>query len=200
MTTVVVVAKSEKTRRSIVKIVEMEGGSALGVASLAELLTVLEETPVSGIILDLITSTKASAQEKLETNEPIQLYPNIKVKVIEDQVNTLGKGMTLGQFVHDCQAFKPRSIRKSIRRERHIAFFLSRDNSFSAIEKVVTLNISDGGCFICSTSDWQVGERVWLRFIDNDCVMSGVVVWWQPWGNNKKMPGIGIRFDFDEIA
>lgn len=198
MTNVVVVAKNEKTRRSIVKIVESEGGSAIAVASLAELLSILEETPVSGIILDLITSTKASAQEKLETNEPVQLYPNVKVKVAEDKVNTLGKGMSLGQFVRDCQAFKPRTIRKSIRRDRHIAFFLSRDDSFREIEKAVTLNISDGGCFICSTGDWQVGDRVWLRFIDNECVMSGVVVWWQPWGNNKKMPGIGIRFDFDE--
>lgn len=199
MTMVVVVAKNEKTRKSIVKALENEGGSAIALASLAELLVTLKEVPVSGIILDLITSTKATSMEKLETNEPLQLYPNIKVKVTEDEVTILGAGMSLGKFVQDCRLFKPRTIRNGIRRDRHIAFLLSTDSKFTAVEKVVTLNISDGGCFICSTGDWQVGDRVWLRFLDNDCVMSGVVCWWQPWGNNKKMPGIGIRFDLDEI-
>jgi hypothetical protein len=199
MTMVVVVANNEKKRKAIIKALENDGGSAIELSSLAELQAVLKEVPVCGIILDLITSTKATAQEKLETNSLIQLYPNLKVKVVEDDLITLGNGMSMKKFVQDCQSFKPRTIRKSIRRDRHIAFLLSSDNKFTVAEKVVTLNISDDGCFIYSTNDWQEGDRVWLHFIDNECVMSGIVCWWQPWGNNKKMPGIGIRFDVNEI-
>ncbi|HXE94856.1 MAG TPA: PilZ domain-containing protein [Dongiaceae bacterium] len=199
MTMVVVIANNEKKRKAIIKALENEGGSSIELSSLAELQAILKEVPVCGIILDLITSTKATAQEKLETNSLIQLYPNLKVKVIEDNLITLGNGMSMRKFVQDCQAFKPRTIRKSIRRDRHIAFLLSADSKFTVAEKVVTLNISDDGCFIYSTNDWRVGDRVWLHFIDNECVMSGIVCWWQPWGNNKKMPGIGIRFDVNEI-
>ena len=164
-------------------------------ASLSELQATLNEIPMSGILLDLITSTRASSQEKETTNDLIQLYPHARFKIVGNDVLILGKEKSLEGFAHYCRQFKSRTIRKCPRKIRHIALLLSADDAFYDAEKVVTLNISDGGCFVYSTRDWCVGARVWLRFIDNDVDICGTVRSWQPWGNNKILPGIGVQFD-----
>jgi len=194
----VVVALIDDTRTAIAASLEAMGMEVRLLASMGELQAALQEIPVSGILLDLITATKASAQEKEITNDLIQLYPHARFKIIGDDILILGKEKSLERFVNDCRLFKPRTIRKSPRKIRHIAFYLSPDESFADAEKVVTLNISEGGCFVYSTREWSVGDRVWLRFIDNDVVICGTVRWWQPWGNNKMIPGIGVKLDGEE--
>lgn len=197
MPTFAVVAKSEAARKTLADALQAAGVDAIALNSMAELPALLKEVPVSGILLDLVTSAKATAQEKRETNELIQLYPHAKTKAIGDEVKILGNGSSLHQFIGECRSFTPRVIRKVERQIRHIGFLLSADSEFSDAEKTVTLNISDIGCFVYSAREWKRGDRVWLRFSENDCVVQGVVCWWQPWGNNKRIPGIGIRFEFN---
>jgi Tfp pilus assembly protein PilZ len=191
----VVVALIDETRIAIAASLEALGMEVRLLASLGELQATLQEIPVSGILLDLITSTKSSTLDKQSTHDLIQLYPNARFKIVGNDVLILGKEQSLERFVSDCRHFRPRTIRKSPRKIRHIAFFLSADDTFVDAEKVVTLNISDGGCFVYSTREWNIGDRVCLRFIDNDVVILGTVRWWQPWGNNKMIPGIGVRLD-----
>ncbi len=190
-----VIANSEEKQKATLAAIQSTGHDATLLSKLSELPEVLKTIPVSGILIDLITSTKSSSVEKETTNDLIQLYPHVKIKIVGSEVLVLGGGVTLEQFIQNCNSFKPRIIRKSERRIRHIPFLLSEESEFINPEKTVTLNIADGGCFIYSTGEWTVGARVWLRFIDNDKVMTAIVRWWQPWGNSKKMPGIGVIFD-----
>ena len=190
----IVIAQNNDTQTALVSAIEDADNVAIP-SSLSELPALLKEQAVSGIIIDMITATRSTAQEKQETNELIQLFPNLKVKLVKNELVCLGKGISIMQFVQNCRSFTPRTIRKGERKVRHIAFLLSADNEFSKPEKTVTLNIADKGCFVYSTGEWKPGDRVWLRFIDNDNVITGIVRWWQPWGNSKKMPGIGISFD-----
>ena len=199
MLALVIVAKNEDTLKKIAETVQAEDVRAITTRSLAELPEILREVPISGLLLDLVTSTKSTAQEKLDTNDLLQLYPHAKFKVVGTEVRILGESNSLQQFIRDCRSFTPRIIRRSKRFTQHIGALLSRDSTFSAAEKTVTINFSNGGCFMYSAGDWQVGERIWLRFIENDCVVQGTVRWIQPWGNNKKLPGIGIEFDFELI-
>lgn len=191
----VVISNNEETVQAIVDALKAEGVEAIAVHSLAELPPVLKEVPTNGILLDLITSTRATAQEKLQTNDILQLFPHAKVKVVKNEVRLLGESKSLKQFVQNGTLFKARVIRKCDRPVRYTGVLLSKASDFADAEKAVTLNITDGGCFVYSGNDWQVGEPVWLRFKENDSVVQGVVCWTQPWGNNKKMPGIGIKFE-----
>lgn len=191
----IVVANSEEKQKTVLAAIKSTGHDATALQNLSELPELLKTLPVSGIMIDLITSTRASISEKESTNDLIQLYPHIKIKIINGEVIVLGSGVTLEQFIQNCNTFKPRTIRKSERRIRHIAFLLSAESEFINPEKTVTLNIANDGCFVYSTGEWKVGDTVWLRFVDNDKIMKAVVRWWQPWGNNKKMPGIGIKFE-----
>jgi hypothetical protein len=72
---------------------------------------------------------------------------------------------------------------------------LSADAKFENAEKVVTTNISDRGCFVYSIRKWTTGDRVWLRFLGDDEDICGTVCSWRQWGNNKAMPGIGIKLN-----
>jgi hypothetical protein len=197
---IVVVARDEETQKIIASSLETEGAGVTALSALGDLPAVLKDIPVNGILLELITSTRSTAQEKQDTNDLIQYYHNARFKFVDNQVRILGHGMTLEQFVSDCRSAKPRTIRKSIRKIRHIALMLSADGVFTAAEKTVTIDISAEGCFVFSAGEWGVGDRVWLRLLDNDCVLTGTVCSWQPWGNNKKMPGIGVQLDFCEIG
>src|SRR6185369_17530480 len=134
-------------------------------------------------------------QEKMQTNDILQLYPNAKVKVVKNDVRILGESKSLTQFVQSGMSFKARVIRKCDRPIKYTGVLLSSVHEFADAENAVTLNITDGGCFVYSGNEWKVGDPVWLRFKENEDVVQGVVCWTHPWGNNKKMPGIGIKFD-----
>jgi hypothetical protein len=192
MPKIIVVAKNEETRKTLAEALQAEGVETIELKSLLELPAILREVPTSGILLDLITSTKSTAQEKHETNDLVQLYPHAKVKVIEGAIKIIGVNRTLKQFVRDCLSFKARVIRKCDRPIRYAGVYLSANSEFEDAEKAVTLNITDEGCFVYSANEWRVDDPVWLQFKDSGQIEQGIVRWIQPWGNNKKMPGIGI--------
>jgi Tfp pilus assembly protein PilZ len=195
---IVVIARDADTQNIIASSLKSEGANVTVLSALGDLPAVLKDIPVNGILLELITSTRSTSQEKQDTNDLIQFYCCARFKFVDNQVRILGHGMTLEQFVSDCRVAKPRTIRKNVRKVRHIALLLSADDEFTSAEKTVTIDISDEGCFVFSSEEWGIGDRVWLRLLDNDCVLTGTVRSWQPWGNNKKMPGIGIQLDFSE--
>lgn len=198
MPKIIVVAKSEETCKTIVQAVRAEGVDAIASSSLTELPGILREVPTNGILLDIITSTKASAEEKHATNDLLQLYPHVKAKVIGDEIKIIGVNKSLTQFLDDCKAFNARVIRKCDRPVRYTGVYLSANSDFEDAEKAVTLNITDGGCFVYTAKEWKVGDRVWLHFKEDDRKEHGIVRWIQPWGNSKKMPGIGINIIQDQ--
>ena len=197
---IVVVARDVGIQKFISSVLETVETGVVMLSALGELPEVLKTVPVNGILIDLITSTRSSLQEKQATNDLIQFYPSSRFKFVDNEVRMLGHGVTLEQFVSDCRLVEPRTIRKSERKIRYIALLLSANGDFDAAEKTVTINVSEEGCFVFTAGEWGVGDRVWLRLLDNDCVLTGTVCLWQSWGNNKKMPGIGVRLDFSETV
>ncbi len=110
--------------------------------------------------------------------------------------------MKFGSLVIPCLALltnaassnQDRSEEK-FRKVSYLAVYLSADESFEDAEKVVTTNISPSGCFVYSAREWEPGSRVWLIFFGDEAVVCGTVCSSLPWGNNKLLPGIGIRLD-----
>lgn len=194
--TCVVVALSDDVRNIVAAGLKSLGVEATLLASLDELPTTLEKIPACGILLEVITSIKASPQAKKAMQELAEFYPFGKFKLVGNEVLILGKG-SLNSFVHDCQQFKPRTLRKDTRNIAHLAVHLSAEGNLEDAEKVVTINVSDRGCFVYSIREWRVGDRVWLRFLGDEVDICGTVCSWQPWGNNKTMPGIGISLDIE---
>jgi hypothetical protein len=172
--TCVVVALSEDARNVVAGALQSLGVEARSLASLEELPAVLEKIPACGILLEVITSIKASPQAKKAIQELGEFYPFGKFKLAGNEVLILGKE-SLQSFVHDCQQFNPRTLRKDTRHSEYLAVHLSADAKFEDAEKVETVNVSDRGCFVYSIREWNAGDRVWLRFLGDDADICGTV-------------------------
>jgi hypothetical protein len=168
-------------------------------ATLQELPAVLKTTPVSGILLEAITSVADPRQDTVAIHEMIDLYPFATFRVVDQEILVLGEAESLEGFVNQCRQFTPRVIRREIRTTVHLAVYLSADNTFEDAERAVTINVSDIGCFVYSIRNWTIGHRVWLRLLGDDVAIPGTVCSWQPWGNNKLLPGVGIELDADKV-
>jgi hypothetical protein len=193
MKTCVVIAINKTIREFVAGLLKSMEIDAVLLASLGELRPTLEKVPVCGILLELTTVITASASDKRDTQESLDLYPTAKFRFAGDQVLILGG--TLEQFVSRCGQFAPRKIRKGARETRFLAVYLSADETFQDAEKTTTANMSDSGCFVVSTREWDIGGRVWLKFLGNEIAVCGTVCSMQPWGNNQFLPGIGIEVD-----
>jgi hypothetical protein len=147
--TCVVVALSEDVRDIVAAKLKSLGMEATLVASPEELPAVLEKIPACGILLEVITAIKASPDAKKAIQELSEFYPFGKFKRAGNEVLILGKE-SLQSFVHDCQQFNPRTLRRDTRHSAYLAVHLCADEKFEDAEKVVTVNVSDHGCFVYS--------------------------------------------------
>ena len=194
--TCVVVALSEDVRNIVAAGLKSLGVEATLLASPEELPATLAKIPACGILLELITSIKSSPQAKKALQQLAEFYPFGRFKLAGNEVLILGKE-SLESFVHDCQQFNPRTLRKDTRHSAYLAVHLCADGKFENAENVVTTNVSDRGCFVYSIREWSAGNRIWLRFLGDDADICGTVCSWRPWGNNKTTPGIGIKLDVE---
>jgi Tfp pilus assembly protein PilZ len=111
---------------------------------------------------------------------------------------TLDRDDPVGDFVDRfCRCHPARRCRGSKRRPLHFNVFLSRQRETQdEVEKTVTLDISEGGCFLITSQAWQQGENVWLRFADlcDGTPVRAEVRRHLPWGESLCIPGIGLEF------
>ena len=151
--TCVVVALKEDVQTTVAAALKSLGVETTLLASLEELPMTLEKIPACGVLLEVITLIKASPQGKKAVQEMVEFYPIGKFRLVGNDVVILGKE-SLDRFVHDCQTFNPRTLRKDTRNIAYLAVHLSGDGNFGDAEKVVTVNVSDRGCFVYSIREW----------------------------------------------
>jgi PilZ domain-containing protein len=192
--TCVVIAGSADVRSAMEAPLRSLGLDVKGLASLGELASTLKDVQVGGILLELATAIKASPEDKEAANELMRFYPFARFRVIGEEVKVLGEEKSLEAFARQCGQFKPRGLRRETRENKHLAVYLSTDHLFDDAEEAVTINVSKGGCFVYSVREWRIGSSVWLRFLGDQVAISGNVCYWHAWGNNKVIPGIGIKF------
>jgi len=193
--TCVVIASDADVRSVIEAGLKHLGLDTRGISSLGELPAIVRDVPVGGILLELVTSLKSSAEEKEEAKEVLHLYPFARFRLVGDQINILGDGNSIEDFAARCRQAMPRVIRREARECRYLAVYLSADDGFEDAEKTVTINVSKGGCFVYSNREWRIGNCVWLRFLGQESAVSGTVRFWREWGNDEGIPGVGVKYD-----
>ncbi len=195
--TCAVIASDSGIRAVIEASLNPQGLEPKGVSSLGELLSIVRDVPVAGILLELVTSIRSSPEEKEAAHELTRFYPFARCKLVGQEIRVIGEGNSLEAFAERCRQFDSRTLRRETRERKNLAVYLSPDHALDDAEKCVTIDVSKGGCFVYSSREWKVGDRVWLRFFRDEVVIPGTVCFWRAWGGNTGIPGIGVRFDVE---
>ncbi len=177
------------------------------VSTFKELYDRLSKNAYNGILVDFKTKLKAPREEQELTDEVLDQFPLLQLKLGNEPglIRTFYYGQTreygpLDKFVNEeCRAFKARTIRLSSRSKTHFNVILSKTGNFSKkdIDRTVTVNVSEGGCFFYSIHNWKTNSNVWfaLKELDDKNPIIGKVMWRVLWGEAMQIPGIGIRFE-----
>ncbi|OQY18735.1 MAG: hypothetical protein B6I36_06265 [Desulfobacteraceae bacterium 4572_35.1] len=161
----------------------------------------------SGLLVDIVSSIKASTEDRAVIKELMEVYPSLRLRWDPEsgEIRTLmtgagvGQKISIAQFVDSyCTSFTPQALRLYQRREIHCSVLCSvyQQMPDSASERTVTVDLSVGGCFLYFSYSLDVGTTLWLRFVDfaDNTPIKVEVVWCRDWGKSMKMPGAGVRF------
>lgn len=167
----------------------------------------LTSTPCSGLVLDVLSTARASQKERLLIQEVSEVYPTLLMrwnsgsKQIRGLVfgEILNKQDPLGDFVtRFCRPGRAHTYREDKRHTIHLNLHLSGDQEFSPhlAEKTVTLDLSPGGCFIVSSRNWQHIGRAWIKLqeLSDPSPIQVQICRYLPWGEHNRIPGIGVKF------
>lgn len=139
-------------------------------------------------------------------HEIVELYPTIRLRW--DPGNEMIRSLLA--INHDynndieyflkvqCREFPGKTLRTHTRRDLHFNVLIAEnaealDNNPT---KSVTVDVSEGGCFVYSTGNWEIGQTIYFIFneIDNCKAITGTVRQIKNWGEKMRFPGLGVQF------
>ncbi len=202
----ILVCKEGPARQAYLREATSIGLEVDSVPTFGDLFKSMITTAYHGVMIDLVTSVKASREEKGVVQDILDAFPVIQLKWDPEtnNIHTISTGSSmnvnsLAHFVaHECQIFKPRAIRLNVRKTMHFNVLLSRhkDMAQGIAEKSITINLSKSGCFLLSCQDWSDISDIWfvISELTDKRPIPGEIRWRQPWGKAMTMPGFGVSF------
>lgn len=167
----------------------------------------LIDTPFNGILIDVPTLIRATAEQKRKTQILLDYYPvlrlthraHLPVSQGLTDGQTHSRTATIADFVgNDAKSFKARPLRSCQRCPITLNVLLlpSPDAPRESGEKAYTVNVSETGCFIASPEPPECDKTIYAVFTDftDQTPMEIQVCWRSPWGEAKRVPGFGARF------
>jgi len=202
----ILVCKEGPARQAYLREATSIGIAADPVATFGELFKAMITTAYQGVMVDLVTSVRASREEKGIAQEILDVFPLIQLRWDPEtnNIHTISCGTavgsnTLAHFVaQECQPFKPRAIRINVRKGINFNILMSNQEEMDQAntERSVTINASKEGLFLFSCQDWSNTPNVWfvINELTDKTPIVGEIRWRQPWNKDMVIPGIGIKF------
>lgn len=161
----------------------------------------------NGLLVDVPTMIRAGSVEKALLQDLLVNIPTLRlrwdasaksIRALTTRRQPQGAGTLASFLIEVCGTFPARRIRSHPRLVINYPVLLSPQADFPAAEtqKSMTINVSRGGCFVFSTTEWFPGQTVWLqiRGIADPAPIGAEVRWQQMWGGKDRAPGIGLEF------
>lgn len=163
-------------------------------------------TAYNGVLVDIPTKVLALRDHQDLVHSILSHYPVIQLNIDRDtgriRALRLGGRETRGTLeellAKDRLLPEPRCFREYRRQKLHFNVLLSLTGDFTpgTAIRTVTLDVSEGGCFLYYDADRPLPERIWLKFVDlsDTRPIAAAVRSWNRWGESLKIPGVGVEF------
>jgi Tfp pilus assembly protein PilZ len=157
------------------------------------------QMPHNGILLDDDLLATFDARQRDALKDVLLKFPVFRIHPTGPTYMLLTEQDNVAGFLlRTCTAFVARTIRNSDRYNVLLNAQISADIGFepTRLEPVITLNVSDGGCFIIYAREWKYHDRVWftIKELSDQSPIMGEIRWRVPWGTSHRYPGIGVKF------
>lgn len=183
---------------------ESQGIDLIHMKSISDLFQKLSTTVINGFVVDIQIAIRNTEPEKrwLQTMEGI--FPNVRTNwnpetglraLYRDSSNSETDNLSV--FLEDCQKFKPRALRKHVRKNLnfHVLIWPIAAPE-EAAERAYTLNISPGGLFACTCFAPPVDSLVWVKIQDlGEQPFKVQVRLTRAWGSGMYIPGFGGSYE-----
>jgi Tfp pilus assembly protein PilZ len=196
-----------EVQKHYLKALPEQGVMCVVVSDFTEFFKQSNTIPCSGLLLDVVSSIRATPFDREVIQELLEVYPSLRLRLdpATGDIRTLmtgagpGQNITIGRFIETyCRQFPPRCLRMCQRKPIHcnILYSLHDQLASEVVQRSVSMDLSTGGCFLFTTESFPVGERLWIRIlelVDNSPIMVEVR-WCREWGHGMEVPGIGLHF------
>lgn len=211
-TRIILVSMEGDARQAYLDAIKPLGVQVDTVSSFNELYKLLTNNHYNGVLLDLKTKIKEQKENKQLVYEILERFPLVqlnfdeKTKIIRSLYfgQSVGSG-TIEEFVNEeCRSFEARPIRSNERKQIYFNVIIIKNGHLSEddIDRTVTIDVSKGGCFIYSTDNWEINNRISIKIkeLENSAPILCEVRWKRAWGKRMQVPGIGVKFEnIDEV-
>jgi hypothetical protein len=156
-----------------------------------------------GLLLDVRAKMKAIRDNKAEVYRLTARLPTAQLQydVNSGSVRVFYPGQgtekSLAHFViTHCRRCQPQKLRSFSRKPAYLPVLVWMGEAKKEPRRLVTKDISPGGCFLVSYQRWHLGKKVKLLFPGNKelgtilAEVANVVIW----GNGRELPGVGVEF------
>ena len=201
---ILLISSNDKDSEIYESAIRALGVKVTAVSSLKDLNEEVKDLFFNGVVMDMSTKIMALKNDREFIYTTLRKFPVAHL--------TLGKetgkirlfypgqppGATLEDFFErECQAFTPRRLAHHIRKVLHFNVLLSRYPEMVDCEKTISVDVSEGGCFVFSAQEWTTGDMAWLKILElsQHDPIGARVRRFARWGEAMQVPGIGLQFD-----
>jgi Tfp pilus assembly protein PilZ len=197
--------QDEDRRRIYEGFLDQERVAYRTVSSLRDVIAEAAQTAHNGILLDMPVIVKSSPFEKNRAEDTLRALPSAWLNISKTSGEVIALEIaadsdtqrTAAEFINHCRSVSPKIVYTRNRVHLHLNALLSTTADMSSPVKTVSIDLSEGGSFLFSTDDTiKPRVEVWVQFVsihDQTPIMAEIC-WQRPWGQDAKMPGIGVRF------
>lgn len=168
-------------------------------ADIMDLFDHLTGRPVCGIALDIPAIVRASEQGKQLVNSISEIYPIVKLNWAPGkEIRAVGnrflstKEPPLESFILACRTFQPRTWRKYERLDKVVNLYWS--TAGTTRNRGFTLDISRGGCFVCTLDPPDANSIITLELLAEERTVQARVTWVNKWNEMERAPGFGCEY------
>jgi Tfp pilus assembly protein PilZ len=197
-----VLTNDQDEEKAIREVIGPYGADVAFSPTMHHLRDTLFRQPSNGLLLCLTSLVGIDFSSKSFVQTLEQVYPVARIRWNRAKgtfalIASRGKHIeSISDFVAICSSFSPRCMRRSERVNETLNVLVSVTHDLANSEQAFTMNISDRGCFLCTSKKLAIGDTVYMQIqeLPSKRVIEGTVIRSVQWGVPFSAPGYGIHF------